>query len=187
MIWLYIMLGLSGLFACLSFSQWRWGIVLMILLAAMQDPLRKLVPGTPGWLVLVTAPIFLSMVVSAMVHTRGWWSGFGRPYPKIAKSLLMLVPMCAPAMIISATYGPGSWVYTLLGMFSYGLIFLAVVAGFHYARDKKMLRGLLAVYCLANGVMLTGGILQNQRCWSAWRRRRLRSTVRSIAWRGRSW
>lgn len=166
--WLYVLLGLSGLFACMTFARWRWGIVLMILLAAVQDPLRKLVPGTPGWLVLVTAPIFVAMIVSGMVHLRGWWRNFARPYPKIAKALLLLVLLCAPAAIISATYGPGSWLYTLFGVFSYGLIFLAVVAGYHYARDVRMLHNLLAVYCLVNGVMLVGGILEFRHMFPNW-------------------
>lgn len=166
--WLYVLLGLSIGFACLSFARWRWGIVLMILLAAVQDPLRKLVPGTPGWLVLATAPVFIALIVSGMAHTRGWWRGFGRPYPKIARALLLLLPLCAPAAIISATYGPGSWLYTLFGVFSYALIFLAVVAGFHYARDLRMLRNLLAAYCLINGVMLTGGIFQYLKWFPDW-------------------
>lgn len=166
--WLYVLLGLSGLFSCMAFARWRWGIVLMILLAAVQDPLRKLVPGTPGWLVLVTAPIFLALVVSGMAHTRGWWHGFARPYPKIAKALVLLIPLCAPAVILSATYGPGSWIYTLFGVFSYGLIFLAVVAGFNQARDLRSLRNLLAVYCLVNAVMLTGGILEYLKLFPNW-------------------
>jgi len=166
--WLYVLLGLSGLFACLAFARWRWGFVLMILLAAVQDPLRKLVPGTPGWLVLATAPIFVAMVVSGMVHHRGWWGGFARPYPKIARTLLLLIPLCAPAAILSATYGSGSWMYTLFGVFSYGLIFLAVIAGYHYARDARMLRDLLAVYCLVNGVMLVGGIFEFKHMFPNW-------------------
>ena len=160
MIWQYVLLGLALVFACLSFAQWRWGIVLMILLAAVQDPMRKMVPGTAGWLVLATAPIFIAMIFSSMVHQRGWWHRFGKPYPRIAKAMLILLPLIFPAVILSATYGPGSWMYTLFGVFSYSLILLAIVAGFHFARDEKALRAMLAAYCLINGVMLTGGIFQ---------------------------
>lgn len=166
---LYVLLGLSALFSCVAFARWRWGLLLMILLAAVQDPLRKLVPGAPGWLVLATAPVFLATVVSAIAHTRGWWAGFSRPYPKIARALVLLIPLCAPAAIISLTYGPGSWLFTLFGAFSYSLLFLAVVAGFHYPRDLRMLRRLLAVYCLVNAVMLSGGLLEYLKWFPDWR------------------
>lgn len=166
--WLYVLLGLSGLFACMTFANWRRGFVLMILLAAVQDPLRKLVPGTPGWLVLATAPIFIALILSGMAYTRSWWRGFARPYPKLARALVLLIPLCFPAAIISATYGPGSWKYTIFGVFSYGLIFLAIIAGFHYARDFRGLRRLLAVYCLANAVMLTGGIFEYLKWFPSW-------------------
>lgn len=166
--WLYSLLGLSGLFACLAFARWRWGIVLMILLAAVQDPLRKLVPGTPGWLVLVTAPIFLAMVASSIVHKHAWWHGFARQYPVIARALVILIPACTPAAILSATYGAYSWVYTLLGVFSYGLIFVAVIFGYHYARDLRALRRVLVVFCLVNGVMLTGALLQFYHWFPSW-------------------
>ncbi len=168
MIWQYILLGLSGLFACLAFAQWRWGIVLMILLAAVQDPLRKLVPGTAGWLVLATAPIFIAMIFSSMVHQRGWWQRFAKPYPKIARAMVVLIPLVFPAVILSATYGPGSWMFTLFGVFSYSLILLAIIAGFHFARDEKALHAMLAAYCLINGVMLVGGIFQYYHWFPNW-------------------
>ena len=42
MIWQYVLLGLALVFACLSFAQWRWGIVLMILVLACVLPIQRL-------------------------------------------------------------------------------------------------------------------------------------------------
>jgi hypothetical protein len=157
---LYLLLGLAALFSFRALTAWRMGFFLMIVLAAVQDPLRKLVPDTPGWLVLITAPVFLATVVGAVLLTRGWWSGFRRAYPQIGHALLLLILLCVPAAIISATYGPGSWMLTLLGAFSYASIFVAVITGFHFPRDIRAVRRLLVVYCLVHGVMLSGAVLE---------------------------
>jgi len=156
----YLLLGMSALFALRSFAGWRTGILLMIVLAALQDPLRKLVPGTPSYLVLATAPVFAAAVFSSVKATPRWWAEFRKYYPAIAKALSALVLLSLPAAFISATYGAGSWLLTLIGAFSYSVIFMGVIAGFHYARRPADVRRLLSVYCLAHGVMLSGGLFE---------------------------
>jgi hypothetical protein len=158
---LLLLLGLAAVFAMRTLVGWRKGVALMIVLAAVQDPLRKLVPGTPGWLVLITAPVFFSMVVVSMVRTRHWWGEFRRHFPSIARLIPLLVIGALPSAVISATYGAGSWMLTLLGAFSYSLILLAILAGYHYARSVADVRHVLAVYCGVHGLVLSGAFLEH--------------------------
>lgn len=166
---LFVLLGLIVLFSLRALVGWRKGILLMIVLAAVQDPLRKLVPGTPGWLVLATAPVFVSAVLASAVRTRHWWVEFRQHFPQIGKSLQLLALLSMPAALISATYGSGSWMLTLLGAFSYSILFFGMIAGYHYARSLPELRRLFAVYCVVHGVMLLGGILESFGYLSDWR------------------
>ncbi|MFT3807434.1 O-antigen ligase family protein [Arenimonas sp.] len=166
---MYLLLGLSFLFSVRALIGWRKGILLMIVLAALQDPLRKLVPGTPGWLVLVTAPVFVAAVVTSVGRTRHWWGEFRQHFPSIGKSLQVLAVLSLPAAFISATYGRGSWMLTLLGAFSYSILFLGMIAGYHYARSLQELRKLLATYCIVHGLVLIGGILEGFGYLSGWK------------------
>lgn len=166
---LYVLLGLVLLFALRAFVGWRKGILLMIVLAAVQDPLRKLVPGTPGWLVLATAPVFVVAICASAMRTRSWWIEFRQHFPLIGKSLRMLVVLSLPAAIISATYGTGSWMLTILGAFSYSIIFFGMIAGYHFSRSLPELRKLLGVYCVVHGFMLVGGILEAFGYLSGWK------------------
>lgn len=166
---LLILLAMSVLFSLRAFLGWRTGLLLMIGLAAVQDPLRKLVPGTPGWLVLATAPVFLAVILTSAARTRNWWKEFRFFYPSVAKSIRLLVLLSLPAAFISATYGPGSWMLTIFGAFSYSVIFFAIIAGFHYARSLRELRKLLAFYCLIHGAMLSGAFLQYSSMFEGWR------------------
>ena len=157
---LYVLLGLSMLFALRALFGWRTGIALMIFLAAVQDPLRKLVPGTPGWLALVTVPVFAAALFACMTRTKYFWGEFRVCYPMIARLLLLFAGLCLPAAWLSATYGRDSWMMTIVGAFSYSIIFLGIIAGFHYPRRLAELRWLLALYCLVHGAMLTGTLLE---------------------------
>lgn len=165
---LYALMALVAFAMLRTLGSWRKGIIMMIVIAAVQDPLRKLVPGTPGWLALASVPVFIAVVVVSIGSTRRWWAEFRKNYPPIAKSLQVLAVLSLPAAIISATYSAGSWMLTAFGALSYASIFLAMVAGFHYARSLADVRRLLALYCGIHGVMLTGGILEYLGLFSHW-------------------
>jgi hypothetical protein len=155
-----LILALVVVCAVRALAGWRVGFVLVIAVAAVQDPLRKLVPGTPGWLVLMSAPVFAAAILGSLGSQRGWWRDFRRENRKIARALMLLCLLSLPAAILSATYSSGSWMLTLLGIFSYSVIFLGMIAGFHYARGERDLRRLLVAYCLLHGVMLSGAMFE---------------------------
>jgi hypothetical protein len=56
----------------------------------------------------------------------------------------------------------------LIGAFSYAVIFLAVIAGFHYARHLDEMRKLLGWYCIIHGIALTGGIMDYWHWFPEW-------------------
>jgi len=157
---LFLLLAASVLFSLRALTSWRSGIALMIVLAAIQDPLRKLVPGTPGWLTLATAPVFIAAVFASRLRTKNWWKEFRLCYPNIAQSIQLLALLSLPAAVVSASYGAGSWLLTIFGAFSYSLIFFAIIAGFHFPRSIRELRKILVIYCLVHGVVLAGAMMQ---------------------------
>jgi hypothetical protein len=165
---LFLFIGLVAAFTLRTLTQWRAGFALMVLVAAVQDPVRKLVPGTPGWLALATAPIFLAAVATMLMVMPQVWRRFTVQFPSIGKNLVALMVLSIPAALISASYGPGSWMLTVVGAFSYSIIFLAVMAGYFYPRHPEDVRRLLAVYCAAHGVMLTGGIFEYLGWFKGW-------------------
>lgn len=151
-----------------ALAHWRSLLFLGIVLAAIQDPLRKLMPGTPGWMTLMSVPVFLAAVVSSRTRMPHWWKRFSRTFPGIASRIFLMCLLTIPAALMSLTYGPGSWQYTLLGVLSYSLIFLAVILGFHYARDLATVRRLLSYYAGVHGVVLSGAVLQYLQWFPDW-------------------
>jgi hypothetical protein len=157
---LYLLLLLVLLGCARGLMDWRSAIYALVVIAAVQDPLRKLTPGSPGWMVLCTAPVMTVAALQMVLSQPYWWSSFRANYPGIAAAMFWLVLACVPAAVISATYGPGSWILTLLGAFSYSILLMAILVGYHLPLSIEWLRRFLGFYCLVSAVMLTGGFLQ---------------------------
>ncbi len=157
---LYMLMALVLAGCVRGVLDWRGALYAMALIAAVQDPLRKLVPGTPGWLALATAPVLLVAAVQMMLTQPAWWATFRANYPGVARFAGWFGLACVPAAVISATYGPGSWLLTLLGAFSYGILLMAIVMGYHLVQSVDGLRRLLSFYCLVTAPLLVGGFLE---------------------------
>lgn len=140
--------------------RWREGLFWMILIAAIQDPVRKLVPEAPTYITLMITPVQLTMVFMMLVSQPTWWQGFKASFPAVGKWLTWFVIACIPAAIISATYSSGSWVLTLLGIASYGILILMIFVGFYWAKSLVSLRHLLGAYCILSTIMLTGTLIE---------------------------
>jgi hypothetical protein len=157
---LYLLLMMVVLGCVRGLLDWRSALYAMVLIAALQDPLRKLIPGTPGWLVLATAPVLAVAALQMMLSQPYWWRAFRANYPPIARAMGWLGLACLPAASISATYGSGSWMLTLLGAFSYSVLLMSIVLGYHLPLTIQTLRRVLGFYCIVSAVMLTGGYLE---------------------------
>lgn len=142
-----------------AFYRWRWGVLAAIVIALLQDPLRKMVPGTPGWLTLASLPIWLSVVGSAWLSGEIDFRRFFSAFPRFAKwSLRFAVYLLIPAAL-SATYGRQSWQITLLGVVMIGSTFLALLAGWRFPVRAKDAYRLLRFYAIGTAVLMIGGPL----------------------------
>ncbi|MFQ6537970.1 MULTISPECIES: hypothetical protein [Aphanothece] len=157
---LFVLLTLGAVATLSALGNWRSGLIWMLVIAAVQDPLRKLVPGAPGSLLLIVIPVFLATGFGLISARRHVWLGFQSSFPAVARSLGWFVVACLPAALLSLTYGPGSWAFTAFGVLSYGIILSSILIGFYYLRSERELRRLLAIYCLITAVALTGTFLE---------------------------
>jgi len=155
--------------ALVAVADWRRGMFLLIVVAAIQDPVRKMVPGTPVYLVLSTFPVWVGILVGAWRRERRLWGPFSRWYPRLAAAIGLFVLLLMPAAVKSATYGEGSWQLTVIGALSYLSALLGVLVGFVYARDDRDMNRLFGFYCLVTGVLLVGGAIEYLRLAPNWK------------------
>ena len=161
----YLLFSLIGIGSVRCLARWRDGLFFIVLIGALQDPLRKLVPGVPGYLILGSGGVLGVVLLGLATATPTCWSRFARAFPAIGRGMGWFALACAPAAIISASYGAGSWMLGLLGAMSYGVLFVAMLVGFYYPRSVREVRQFLSFYCLVTSVMLTGATMEYLDLW----------------------
>lgn len=153
----YLFTLLAGAGALWSLRDWRVAPYCMILIAALQDPIRKVTPGAPAWFLLSIVPIFLAMAVGLARERPAWLWSFAVREPRIFRAALWFgVWMVVPLLLSVALYGLGGLKLAMLGFLSYGVALCAIVIGFHFGMNAARLRQACIWFVVVTAVMLIG-------------------------------
>lgn len=139
--------------------RWQWGVFAAIVVGLLQDPLRKMVPGVPGYLSMCSVPVWGVTLVMALytgqVTARRFLSGF----PRLARWIsIFAFYLCVPAAL-SFSYGKGTWQITVLGALVYMTSFFMLAIGWAFVGSRRSIRQLLSFYAIFTSVLLIGGPL----------------------------
>lgn len=155
-----VFLALIGVCVLITLINWRAGLYCLLLVGILQDPVRKMIPGVPSYLALSTAPIWFALVVNMFYQERGFWQRFRQDHTALSATIIVFIFALIPPAALSATYGPGSWQFALIGGFSYGSLICGWLVGFMFLKQPKQLYRLCAFYCILTSLMLIGTPLE---------------------------
>ncbi len=158
---LNVMLFLILAGCVVAWVNWRWGVAAAIVVGLAQDPLRKLIPGTPAYLAMASVPVWVAALVSAIRVHPLFVNGFFTQFPRLARWMKLFGFYLVIPAAISATWGAGTWKITVLGIIVYSATFLAMVAGWRFVRRPEDIGRLLGFYALVTGLFLIGGPLDS--------------------------
>lgn len=143
-----------------ALQDWRRGVFAAIAVGLVQDPLRKMMPGTPGIFAMASVPVWLTVIGNALL-TRALRPGaFLARFPRMGRAIGLFAAYLALPAAISASYGRNSWQITMLGAVFYGSALLAMGCGWRLGFDTRQVNRLLAFYAVFASVLLLGGILE---------------------------
>lgn len=149
------------LMACgLAIWRWQWGFFAVIVIGLIQDPLRKLIPGSTGLYAMSIVPVWILALAG------GLFSGQLRPgvflgtFPRLGRWLAIFAGYLVIPAAISATYAPGTWQITLLGLMIYSMAIFTLFAGSCWSRSELVRTRFFAFYAMTAGVALVGGPLE---------------------------
>lgn len=152
---LLVLVGVS-----ISFSKWRWAWFFIVLVAAMQDPLRKLTVGVPAMFTLATVPLWGALIINGKVLGRDNLARFREYAPGLNIGILCFAISIIPAALLSATYGYNTWMVTALGIGTYGGLIVLWMLGFHFVRNLPFFRKAMAWYCIVTLPFVLSAVLQ---------------------------
>ncbi len=154
---LLIVVGVSVLVAL---QNWRLGLLLCVLVGALQDPIRKVTPDTPIYLTLAFVPIYVAMFVNLWM-THPVLSDFFRHYQRAAVITFFVLLALAISSVQTLSYGLHAWQAVVLGLSFYIGWIPALFLGFFFLRrDYAELDRPLLLFGVITSVMLVGTLLE---------------------------
>jgi hypothetical protein len=149
--------------------DWRRGWLCALLVGVLQDPARKLTPGTP---VVMTFSVLVVYAVALFAAQRDLQKSFrevtrrfGQIYMAAALVMIFLVLAALNGL---ATYGVELWKVPALSFFIYLMPVPAILFGYAYADSEKRLIDMIHVYTIITAVALIGTPMEYFRVkWAA--------------------
>ncbi len=129
----FLVLAMVAACCLVALQRWQLGVWLCILVGFFQDPLRKLVPEEPPYMVVLCAVVFVAVLAGLVIRryrfdvTRvpGW-------RPAVANGLILLIAVVLMQLVL-AYYNSRSLTVVALGMLTYFMPILAILTGFYFA------------------------------------------------------
>ncbi|HYM59976.1 MAG TPA: hypothetical protein VEZ11_03670 [Thermoanaerobaculia bacterium] len=161
--------GLLLVSMSVALADWRKGWYMAVLCGVLQDPARKMTPGTPVamsmTIVLVYAVILFAAQKQLQESARILTQRFSRVY---AAGVLLFFFLVLAAVNGLFTYGVEFWKVPALSLFTYLAPVPAVVIGFTFMQSEKHLFDFFLFYAVVTSIMLIGGPLELMHVnWSA--------------------
>jgi hypothetical protein len=164
----YAFLALIALGTFAALRQWRAGVLWGIAIGLLQDPVRKLTPGTPAIMAVSSFPVWLAVLIRLRATDRGVWLRFKRDWPRVARRMILFVFLLLPAALMTFQYGMGAWRLVVIGLLGYVAPLLGVVMGFAFTQRSPDLRALLIYYVGLASVLMTGSLFEYAGLFRGW-------------------
>ncbi|MGH8105988.1 MAG: hypothetical protein ACREO2_06705, partial [Arenimonas sp.] len=155
--------------AAMAFMNWRLGLVLCVVTAILQDPLRKLTPGQPVYFVVLVGVVFGAAWLGALVNRvklapngiDGWRQNIGTPF-----TLFVILAIFQALHSLAVYQNP---TMTAIGVLSYFAPVPAVVFAYQFAMREGMagIRRWMKFYLAIAMIALCSVILESS--GASWR------------------
>jgi hypothetical protein len=144
-----------------AMTDWRRGWLLAIVCGVLQDPARKLTPGTPVVMTMSIVLVYAMVLVSAQSTLQDHAREFSRRFSaiKVCAALVFLFLILA-AVNGLATFGLANWKAPALAAIVYCAPIPAVLLGFAYLRREEQMFQFFRFYAVLTSVAMIGTFLE---------------------------
>lgn len=152
----------------IAFNNWRHGWIAAVVCGILQDPVRKLTPGTPAALTMSIVAVYGVILFAALRSLQQNRFDFARRFPNLYSSVvLFLIMLVFAAMNGLATFGMAAWQVPALSMLIYMLPIPAVLLGYAWLQREEQLIRFFTFFAVITSVTMIGTVLEYFRFDSA--------------------
>jgi hypothetical protein len=144
-----------------ALSNWRHGWIAAVVCGILQDPVRKLTPGTPAALSMSIVAVYAVILFAALGALQRNRTDFTRRFPHLYSTIVLFLAILAfAAMNGLATFGLTAWKVPALSLLIYLLPFPAVLLGYSWLTREEQLVRFFRFYAVVTSVAMIGTVLE---------------------------
>jgi hypothetical protein len=144
-----------------ALTDWRRGWIMAVLCGVLQDPARKLTPGTPVLMTLSVIVVYAAVLLAGSSALQRDAREFGRRFATVYAAVILVALFIALAALRGLfTYGLTGWKAPALSLFIYCAPVPAVILGYAYLRREEQLYAFFRFYAVLTAVALIGTPLE---------------------------
>jgi hypothetical protein len=145
----------------IALTNWRHAWFAAVLCGILQDPVRKMTPGTPAILTMSILAVYGVMIFAALGTLQRNRIDFARRFPNLYSTIvLFLIALVFAALNGLATFGITNWKVPALSFLIYLLPIPAILLGYSWLTDEKRLVYFFQFYAIVTAVAMIGTLLE---------------------------
>lgn len=145
----------------LAMSNWRYGWLAAVVCGVLQDPVRKLTPGTPAYLSMSIVAVYAVVLFAALSSLQRNRADFSRRFPNLYSTLALFgVMLLFAAANGLATFGLAHWRVPALSLLIYLLPIPAVLLGYSWLTREEQIVSFFKFYAVLTSVSMIGTLLE---------------------------
>jgi hypothetical protein len=156
-----VFLAFLALAVTVAITDWRRGVLMLVVTGALQDPARKLTPGTPFLMTMSVVLIYVAILVTMQFQLQRALADFTKRFSAVwsAFGITMFFIILA-AVNGLMTNGVALWKVPVASLFIYLAPLPAVLIGYLYMDREDRLFTFIRVYCIVTSFALVGTVLE---------------------------
>jgi hypothetical protein len=150
-----------ALAAIVAVTDWRRGVLMLVITGALQDPVRKLTPGSPFLLTMSVVLIYAAIIIAIQAHLQRALVDFAKRFATVWAALgitLFFIVLAAVNGLV--TNGIILWRVPVASLFIYLAPLPAVLIGYLYIDREERLLTFVRVYCVVTSIAMIGTLLE---------------------------
>jgi hypothetical protein len=141
--------------------DWRRGWLMAILCGVLQDPARKLTPGTPVIMSISIVAIYVAVLFSGQATLQKEGREFSRRFSSLVGTLIFFFIFLFLAAINGLfTFGLDQWKAPAMSFFLYLAPMPAVIIGYAFLQREEQLFSLFKFYAVVTSIAMIGTPLE---------------------------
>ncbi|HEV7763708.1 MAG TPA: hypothetical protein VGQ76_01785 [Thermoanaerobaculia bacterium] len=156
-----------GAACALSLVDWRRGWLLVMICGVIQDPVRKLTPGSPVYISFLVVILYAVLLFGARNDMRQHAADFTRRFRSVSTGIAVFIVLLLIAGLNGlVTYGFDKWQAPMISFVTYVIPMVAALLGYTWLHSEETMLRFFRTYAMITAVALFGTFFEYMRVQS---------------------